>query len=402
MIKYFTSGESHGRGISAIVYGLPSNLTIDVEYINKELARRQKGYGRGGRMKIEKDEVDIIGGVRDGKTIGGPVSLVIWNKDWENWKDKKTPKVTRPRPGHADLTGALKYGFDDIRNVIERASARETSVRVAVGAIAKQTLERYFDVRIFSHVVVFGGIRISLDNLTYRQIMENAQSSEVGIGNPKFEDEIKNYIDRVKSEGDTIGGIIETIVLNPPIGLGSYTHWEDKIDARIAFNVMSIQAIKGVEFGMGFRMGEIRGSEVHDEIIWNGSRFVRDSNNAGGIEGGMTNGEPIVVRCVMKPISTLMKPKRSVDIITKEEFLAHVERSDVTAVPAAGVVVESVVAVELLSGILRRYGGDDINLILKSFKEDEIQKYRTGLDILDSQYVAYNTLKSKGVFENLM
>lgn len=387
MIKYFTSGESHGRGVSAVVYGFPSNIFVDVDYINRDLARRQRGYGRGGRMKIEKDVVDIIGGIRNGRTLGGPISMVIWNKDWDNWKDKVIPKVTRPRPGHADLVGALKYGFDDIRNVLERASARETSVRVAVGSLAKYTLETFFDVKIFSHVVVFGGVKVDLKGLTYRQIMENSSISEVGVANPEFEDRIKKLIDEAKEKGDTLGGVIEVIVLNPPIGLGSYTHWEDKIDARIAYSVMSVQAIKGVEFGMGFRMGEVMGSEVHDEILWNGKRFIRTSNNAGGIEGGMTNGEPIVLRCVMKPISTLIKPKRSVDMITKEEFLAHVERSDVTAVPAAGVVIESVVAIELLSALLKRYGGDDINLIKRSFELDEIQKYRTGLEIIDTEVI---------------
>ncbi|MCX8029188.1 MAG: chorismate synthase [Brevinematales bacterium] len=386
MIKYFTSGESHGRGISVIAYGFPSNIPIDVDYINNELSRRQKGYGRGGRMKIEKDTVDIIGGVRNGKTIGSPISMVVWNKDWENWKDKNPPKVTKPRPGHADLIGVLKYGFDDIRDVLERASARETSARVCVGALAKYTLEKFFDVRIFSHVVVFGGIKVDLNGLTYKDIIENSLLSDVGIGNPEFENEIKSYIDKVKSEGDTIGGIIEIVVLNPPIGLGSYTHWEDKIDARIAYAVMSIQAIKGVEFGMGFKMGMVSGSQVHDEISWNGRRFVRYSNNAGGIEGGMTNGEPIILRAVMKPISTLMKPKKSVDMVTKEEFLAHVERSDVTAVPSAGVVIESVVAIELLNALLKRYGGDDIRLIKNSFESDDIQKHRTGLEVLESSY----------------
>jgi chorismate synthase len=386
MIKYFTSGESHGRGISAIVYGFPANIPIDVNYINEMLALRQKGYGRGGRMKIEKDEVDIIGGVRNGKTIGSPISLVVWNRDWENWKNKEVPKVTKPRPGHADLTGVLKYGFDDIRDVLERASARETSVRVAVGAIAKYVLEKFFDTVIFSHVIEFGGIKVNLKGLTYREVMERAKKSEVGVGDISKEEEIKSFIDRCKADGDTLGGVIEVIVLNPPVGLGSYAHWEDKIDARLAFSIMSVQAIKGVEFGMGFKLGRLRGSEVHDEISWDGKKFVRFSNNAGGIEGGMTNGNPIVIRAVMKPISTLIKPKKSVDFVTKEEFLAHVERSDVTAVPAAGVVLESVVAIELLSALLKRYGGDEINMIKKSFNEDSIQKHRTGLEILESEY----------------
>lgn len=382
MISYFTSGESHGRAISAIVYGFPANIPIDIDYINNELSRRQKGYGRGGRMKIENDRVDIIGGVRDGRTLGAPISMVIWNNDWENWKNKIVPKVTKPRPGHADLIGALKYGFDDMRNVIERSSARETSVRVAVGALAKYTLEKFFDVKIFSHVVVFGGIEVDLKGLSYSEIMGNALNSEVGVGNPKYEEKIKTYIDEIKKEGDTLGGVIEVVVINPPVGLGSYTHWEDKIDARISFSVMSIQAIKGIEFGLGFRMGYLKGSQVHDEILWNG-KFTRPTNNAGGIEGGMTTGQPIILRCVMKPISTLMKPKRSVDMLTKEEVLAHVERSDVTAVPAAGVVVESVVAIELLSALLKRYGSDDIKLIKKFFDLDEVQKNRTGLNIMD-------------------
>jgi len=387
MIRYFTSGESHGRAISAIVYGFPSNIPIDMDYINEMLSLRQKGYGRGDRMKIEKDEVDIIGGIRNGKTIGAPISLVVWNKDWENWKDKKIPRVTKPRPGHADLTGVLKYGFDDVRDVLERASARETSARVAVGAIAKYVLEKFFDTIIFSHVVEFGGIKVSLDNLTYKDIMEKSRKSDVGVGDETKEEVIRDLIDNCRSEGDTLGGVIEVIVLNPPIGLGSYTHWEDKIDARIAYSIMSVQAIKGVEFGMGFKMGGIKGSKVHDEITWDGKKFIRLSNNAGGIEGGMTNGNPVVIRAVMKPISTLIKPKKSVDFITKEEFLAHVERSDITAVPAAGVILESVVAIELLSALLKRYGADDINLIKKFFDSDEIQKNRTGLEILEQKYM---------------
>jgi len=387
MIRYFTSGESHGRAISAIVYGFPSNIPIDMDYINGMLSLRQKGYGRGDRMKIEKDEVDIIGGIRNGKTIGAPISLVVWNKDWENWKDKKIPRVTKPRPGHADLTGVLKYGFDDVRDVLERASARETSARVAVGAIAKYVLEKFFDTIIFSHVVEFGGIKVSLDNLTYKDIMEKSRKSDVGVGDETKEEVIRDLIDNCRSEGDTLGGVIEVIVLNPPVGLGSYAHWEDKIDARIAYSIMSVQAIKGVEFGMGFKMGGIKGAKVHDEITWDGKKFIRLSNNAGGIEGGMTNGNPVVIRAVMKPISTLIKPKKSVDFVTKEEFLAHVERSDVTAVPAAGVILESVVAIELLSALLKRYGADDINLIKKFFDSDEIQKNRTGLEILEQKYM---------------
>ncbi len=385
MIKYFTSGESHGRGISAIVYGIPANVTIDIDYINKELSRRQKGYGRGGRMKIENDQVDFIGGVRNCKTLGGPISLVIWNKDWENWKDKVIPKVTKPRPGHADLTGYLKYDFDDIRDVLERASARETSARCAVGAIAKLILERFFDVIIFSHVVNFGGIRVNVKG-TYREIMENAKNSEVGVANPEYEEKIKKLIDEVKQEGDTLGGIIEIIILNPPVGLGSYSHWEDKIDAKLAFAIMSVQAIKGVEFGAGFKMGELKGSQLHDEIYFEDNKFIRYSNNAGGIEGGMTNGNPIVIRAVMKPISTLIKPKNSVDVITKEPFKAHVERSDVTAVPAAGVVLESVVAIEILNFLLERYGKDEIKMIKRHFDNDPIQKHRTGLEILNMIY----------------
>ncbi|MEN2997641.1 MAG: chorismate synthase [Brevinematia bacterium] len=387
MIRYFTSGESHGKGISAVVYGFPSNIPVDLDYINSCLSRRQRGYGRGDRMKIEKDVVEILGGVRGGKTLGVPISMVVWNRDWENWKDRSLPRVTKPRPGHADLVGVLKYGFDDIRDVLERASARETVVRVAVGALAKYTLEKFFDVLIFSHVVLFGGVKIDLKGLTYRQIMENSLSSDVGIGNPRFEKDVKECVDKAKEGGDTLGGVVEVVVLNPPVGLGSYAHWEDKIDARIAYAVMSIQAVKGVEFGIGFKAGEIRGSEMHDEIFWDGQRFFRKTNNAGGVEGGVTNGEPIILRCVMKPISTLVRPKRSVDIVTKEELLAHVERSDVSAVPSLGVIVESVVAIELLSALLKRYGGDDINLIKRCFELDDIQKNRTGMTVIDRVYL---------------
>ena len=371
-MRYLTAGESHGPRLTAIIEGVPAGLPLTAEYINAELKRRQGGYGRGARMKIESDQVEITSGVRHGLTMGGPITLNVTNLDHQKWleimsvadvdeKKKGLRKITKPRPGHADLVGGMKYRFDDLRNSLERSSARETTMRVAVGAVAKRLLEE-IGVEVASHIVTFGGIDIDVpDDLTVAEIKERAAQSEVSIVNPEREEEIKAYIDQIKKDGDTIGGVIETVVGGVPVGLGSYVQWDKKLDAKIAQGVVSINAFKGVEFGVGFEAGRLKGSQVMDEILWSEEDgFTRTTNNLGGFEGGMTNGQPIVVRGVMKPIPTLYKPLMSVDIETHEPYKATVERSDPTALPAAGVVMESVVATVLATEILEKFSSDNL------------------------------------------
>ncbi|MGT2845838.1 chorismate synthase [Streptococcus massiliensis] len=371
-MRYLTAGESHGPRLTAIIEGVPAGLPLTADYINAELKRRQGGYGRGARMKIESDQVEITSGVRHGLTMGGPITLNVTNLDHQKWLDimnvadvedkkKNLRKITKPRPGHADLVGGMKYRFSDLRNSLERSSARETTMRVAVGAVAKRLLEE-IGVEVASHIVTFGGINIDVpDGLTVAQIKEAASRSEVSIVTPEREDEIKAYIDQIKKDGDTIGGIIETIVGGVPVGLGSFVQWDKKLDAKLAQGVVSINAFKGVEFGVGFDAGRLKGSQVMDEIIWSKEAgFTRRTNNLGGFEGGMTNGEPIVVRGVMKPIPTLYKPLMSVDIETHEPYKATVERSDPTALPAAAVVMESVVATVLATEVLEKFSSDNL------------------------------------------
>ena len=371
-MRYLTAGESHGPRLTAIIEGVPAGLPLTADYINTELKRRQGGYGRGARMKIESDQVEITSGVRHGLTMGGPITLNVTNLDHQKWleimsaadvdeKKKGLRKITKPRPGHADLVGGMKYRFDDLRNSLERSSARETTMRVAVGAVAKRLLEE-IGVEVASHIVTFGGIDIDVpDDLTVAEIKERAAQSEVSIVNPEREEEIKAYIDQIKKDGDTIGGVIETIVGGVPVGLGSYVQWDKKLDAKIAQGVVSINAFKGVEFGVGFEAGRLKGSQVMDEILWSEEDgFTRRTNNLGGFEGGMTNGQPIVVRGVMKPIPTLYKPLMSVDIETHEPYKATVERSDPTALPAAGVVMESVVATVLATEVLEKFSSDNL------------------------------------------
>ena len=371
-MRYLTAGESHGPRLTAIIEGVPAGLPLTADYINAELKRRQGGYGRGARMKIESDQVEITSGVRHGLTMGGPITLNVTNLDHHKWleimsvadvdeKKKGLRKITKPRPGHADLVGGMKYRFDDLRNSLERSSARETTMRVAVGAVAKRLLEE-IGVEVASHIVTFGGIDIDVpNNLTVAEIKERAAQSEVSIVNPEREEEIKAYIDQIKKDGDTIGGVIETVVGGVPVGLGSYVQWDKKLDAKIAQGVVSINAFKGVEFGVGFEAGRLKGSQVMDEILWSEEDgFTRRTNNLGGFEGGMTNGQPIVVRGVMKPIPTLYKPLMSVDIETHEPYKATVERSDPTALPAAGVVMESVVATVLATEILEKFSSDNL------------------------------------------
>ena len=371
-MRYLTAGESHGPRLTAIIEGVPAGLPLTADYINAELKRRQGGYGRGARMKIESDQVEITSGVRHGLTMGGPITLNVTNLDHQKWqeimsaadvdeKKKGLRKITKPRPGHADLVGGMKYRFDDLRNSLERSSARETTMRVAVGAVAKRLLEE-IGVEVASHIVTFGGIDINVpNNLTVGEIKERAAQSEVSIVNPDREEEIKAYIDQIKKDGDTIGGVIETVVGGVPVGLGSYVQWDKKLDAKIAQGVVSINAFKGVEFGVGFEAGRLKGSQVMDEILWSEEDgFTRRTNNLGGFEGGMTNGQPIVVRGVMKPIPTLYKPLMSVDIETHEPYKATVERSDPTALPAAGVVMESVVATVLATEVLEKFSSDNL------------------------------------------
>lgn len=384
MLRYLTAGESHGPQLTAIVEGVPAGLKLSEETINADLARRQCGYGRGGRMLIEKDTVEILSGVRWGETIGSPVTLCVGNRDWVNWREKMSPyevhrddkiRVTRSRPGHADLPGAMKYGQHDVRNILERSSARETAVRVAVGAVAKAFLSR-FGVSVSGFVAELGGIRATRPNLPLAMLKELAAKSELFTWDAAAEAEMKALIDRMKDAGDTLGGVVEVVVSGVPAGLGSHVQWDRKLDARLAMAVMSIQAIKGVEIGIGFDAARNPGSKVHDEIYYDSSRilhgettgFYRKSNNAGGVEGGISNGEEIVVRAAMKPIPTLYKPLRSVDIDTKEPFEATVERSDVCAVPAASVVAEAVVAIEIANLFLEKFGGDSMDETWRNYQ----------------------------------
>ena len=371
-MRYLTAGESHGPRLTAIIEGVPAGLPLTADFINAELKRRQGGYGRGARMKIESDQVEITSGVRHGLTMGGPITLNVTNLDHQKWleimsvsdveeKKKGLRKITKPRPGHADLVGGIKYRFDDLRNSLERSSARETTMRVAVGAVAKRLLEE-IRIQVASHIVNFGGIEVEVpENLTVSQIKEAVAQSEVSIVNREREEEIKAYIDSVKKEGETIGGIVETIVGGVPVGLGSFVQWDKKLDAKIAQGVVSINAFKGVEFGLGFEAGRLKGSQVMDEILWSEQDgYTRRTNHLGGFEGGMTNGEPIIVRGVMKPIPTLYKPLMSVDIETHEPYKATVERSDPTALPAAGVVMEAVVATVLATEVLDKFSSDNL------------------------------------------
>ena len=368
MLRYLTSGESHGQSLITIIDGMPSNIELNIDEINEELKKRQGGYGRGGRMKIEKDKINIIGGVRGKKTMGSPISFEIKNKDFENWIEYMSPMdeinenekiVENVRPGHADLVGCLKYDFNDARNVLERSSARETASRVAVGAICKQVLKN-FGIEFVSHVVQIGDIK---DNKIYDfdYIKENVDNSEIRCVNEKLEEKIKKQIDECKKEGDTLGGIVEVRVKNLIPGLGSYTHFDKKIDAHLAMHLMGTQAIKGVEIGLGFETARLAGSNVMDEILYNEEAGItRKTNNLGGIEGGMTTGEEIIIRCAMKPIPTLYKPLDTININTLETYKASVERSDSCAVPACSIVCENVVAFVICQFFLDKIGGDSL------------------------------------------
>ncbi len=375
-MRYLSAGESHGPGLTAIIEGLPSNLEVKVENINFQLARRQKGYGRGGRMKIEKDKVRILSGLRFGKTLGSPLTLFIENRDYDNWKEYMDPepperegkRVSSPRPGHADLPGILKYRHKDIRNVLERASARETAMRVAVGSIARELLS-LFGIQVYSHVVEIGRVKSERVDLSLEEFFKKVEESSVRCAHEESEKEMIAEIDRVREEGDSLGGIFEILVTGVPPGLGSHVHWDRKLEGRLAGALMSLQAIKGVEVGLGIEGARLRGSQVQDEIFFDvGKGYYHETNRAGGIEGGMSNGEPLLVRCAMKPIPTLYKPLRSVDIDTKKSLEAGIERSDVCAVPAAGVAGEAVAAWEVARAFLEKFSGDSMEEIRDNYK----------------------------------
>ncbi len=366
MLRYLTAGESHGVCLTAILEGVPAGLRLEKALIDSELRRRQLGYGRGARMtSIEVDQVAILSGIRFGKTIGSPLTLRIDNRDFSI---DKLPKVTRPRPGHADLAGALKYDQEDVRNILERASARETAARVAVGAVAKRLL-REFGITVFSHVVQMGGILARTGELSFTQIHRKAEVSPLRCADPKGEQRMIRLIDKAKAAGDTVGGTVEVVALSVPVGLGSHVHFDRKLDGRLAGALMSIQAIKAVEVGAGVKVAQVLGSRLHDQIYYSKARgFYRKTHRAGGIEGGISIGGPIIVRVHMKPLSTLRRPMMSVDIRTKKPFAATVERSDVSAVPAAGVVAEGVVAFELARALLEKFGGDSLGEVRRNVR----------------------------------
>ena len=390
MFEYLTAGESHGPRLTAIIKSLPSGLEVEVDEINEQLFRRQQGYGRGGRMEIESDKVIINSGLRHKKTLGTPLSMTIENKDWENWQEimapdqlpqKEIEALSNPRPGHADLPGALKYNQRDLRNVLERASARETAARTAVGAVARQFLDE-FEINVYSHVVQIGNLKSQNWSELKDKKAEKFQSeadikkyfaeldqTPLRCGDKARTEEMKDLIDSWRANGDSVGGVFEVVVTGLPVGLGSHVHWDLKLESRLAAELMGIQAIKGVEIGAGFKGAGLPGSKVHDEIFFFFFKsFYRSSNQAGGIEGGMSNGEELVIRLAMKPIPTLAKALHSADIISKKETTAAKERSDVCAVPAASIVGEAVTASVLAQSTSEKFGGDSMKEIKRNYE----------------------------------
>jgi chorismate synthase len=377
MLRYLTSGESHGPGLTAIIDGMPAGLLLIPADINRDLARRQLGYGSGKRMEIEQDEAEITSGVRFGKTLGTPITVVVKNRDWINWQDRMSVEpieeiaakpLSNPRPGHADLSGALKYDFRDIRNVLERASARETTMRVAVGSVCRKFLKQ-FDIKVFSYVIEVGGIRADIDGQSPENLSKKAERSLLRCPCPEAENKIIKRIDTARADGDSLGGVFEVIVSGVPAGLGSYSQWDSRLDGRLSRALTSIQAIKGVEIGIGFNAARLPGSEVHDQIYYKKPvGFYRKTNHAGGIEGGISTGGRIVLRAAMKPIATLYSPLNSVDIITKKAVKATVERSDICRVPSAAVIGEAVVCIEIASSFLEKFGGDSMKEIGRNYK----------------------------------
>ena len=377
-LKFLTAGESHGRGLFGIVDGIPAGLEVAEDYIGMQLARRQMGHGRGERMKIEKDQAEIWCGVRHGQTLGAPIGLIVRNKDWENWTkkmsvspvDDEIKKVTLPRPGHADLAGVQKYGFDDIRNVLERSSARETTMRVALGSVCRKFIED-LGIQVGSRVIQIHNVKDITaipDGIAPNELSQTADASPVRCLDKEMEVEMIKTIDEAKAAGDSVGGIFEVIATGLPYGLGSPMQWDRKLQARISAMMMSVNAFKGIEIGGGAEGAEKLGSEVHDEIGWDGGKYTRHSNNAGGIEGGMSNAQPIVLRMAMKPIATLIKPLRSVDIETKEAKEAHKERTDSCAVPAASIISESMLCFVLADALLEKFGGDSMDQLKAHMK----------------------------------
>lgn len=369
MLRFLTAGESHGPELVAVIEGAPAGFAIDLARINRDLARRQKGYGRGGRMLIEKDEVRVVSGIRFGQTMGSPVTFIVPNRDFQNWEKRMSPDpadrgeakvVTRPRPGHADLAGVLKYNLEDIRDVLERASARETTARVAIGGFARQLIEP-FGVKALGYVASIGATEArSPADVSLEELAEITEESPVRVADKDAERAMIAEIDACKKTGDTLGGVVEVVVAGLPVGLGSHVQWDRKLDGRLGHALMSLQAVKGVEVGMGFGAARVRGSQLHDEIGYDREqhRFTRESNNSGGTEGGMSTGEPLRVRVAFKPLSTLMRPLKSADIRSKEEAAGAIERSDVCAIPAAAVIAESVVAFVLADAFIEKFGGD--------------------------------------------
>ncbi len=371
-LKFLTAGESHGKGLSGILEGFPAGVPLSETFIARDLARRQMGHGRGGRMKIETDHAEILTGLRHGETLGSPIALWIQNRDWENWKQDKMshvaqetpiPEVTLPRPGHADLAGIQKFGFTDIRNVLERSSARETAMRVALGAVCRSFLKE-LGIEIASHVLQIGPVLA--DNINpekLESLNDLADASDVRCLDDSAGPKMIKHIDDTRRKGDSIGGVFEVLASGLPAGLGSYTHWDRKLDARLAAAMMSINAMKAVSFGDGLNVAEASGSQVHDEIIKENDKIMRATNHAGGIEGGMSNGEFVRVQVTMKPIPTLARPLRSVDIKTREPGIAHKERTDACAVPAASVIGEAMMALVMTDAILEKFGGDSLEQV---------------------------------------
>lgn len=373
-IRYLTAGESHGKALTVIVEGIPAGLALSAEAINQDLRRRQGGYGRGGRMAIEQDTAEVLSGIRHGLSMGSPISLLIRNRDWENWQDimsdlpvdREIAAVTNPRPGHADLPGALKYGFHDIRPVIERSSARETAARVAAGAIARRLIAE-LGITVKSHTVAIGGYMARPGSDDWGAV----EKSPLRCMDPEAEAEMKRGIDDASESGDTLGGITEVVACGVPLGLGSYAHWDRRLDGRIAQAMMSINSVKGVEVGGGFESAGLRGSAVHDALNADDRSRMgwrREGNRAGGIEGGITNGEPVVVRLAVKPVPTLRKPLQTVDIVSRRQSEAHTERGDVCVVPAAGVIGEAMLCLVLANEVLEKFGGDSLGETLRNYK----------------------------------
>jgi chorismate synthase len=375
MIRFLTAGESHGPALVAILEGMVAGLPVNVKELNLEMSRRKMGYGRGDRMKIEKDRVKVLSGLRFGKTLGSPIAMLVENLDWPNWQEIMNPETARagvkaitfPRPGHADLAGLLKFGQDDVRNVLERASARETAMRVAVGAVCKQFLD-HFDIRVLSLVTNIGSVTAEIKDLPFQSLKRIVEESVLRTADKKSEKLMMLTINAAKEEGDSLGGIFEVRAVGLPAGLGSFMHWDQRLDGALAQAVMSIPSVKAVEFGAGFDCADLAGSQFQDEIFKKGRKFLRKTNRAGGLEGGMTNGEPLIIRAAVKPIATIKKQLQSVDLKSGKKALSHFERADVCVVPAAGVVAESMTAIVLANAMLQKFGGDSLDETRRNFQ----------------------------------